>query len=34
EQGHIVIWPRLHDQRRFIPEMYNKDRAAGEGTAS
>ena len=25
---------KLHDQTRFIPEIYGKDRAAGEGAAS
>ncbi|WP_314688118.1 anaerobic ribonucleoside-triphosphate reductase activating protein [uncultured Bifidobacterium sp.] len=34
EQGRPVIWPRLHDQKRFIPEVYGKDRSAGEGSAS
>lgn len=34
DKKEIVIWSRLHDQQRFIPEMYNKDRAAGEGAAS
>ena len=31
---HPVIWPKLHDQHRFIPEMYSKERAAEESTAS
>ena len=26
EQGQVVIWPKLHDQTRFIPETYSKDR--------
>lgn len=34
EAGEPVIWPKLHDQHRFIPEIYGKDRAAGEGAAS
>ena len=34
ESGEIVIWPKLHDQLRVIPEIYGKDRAAGEGDAS
>ncbi|QOL32799.1 anaerobic ribonucleoside-triphosphate reductase activating protein [Bifidobacterium eulemuris] len=29
--GEPVIWAKLHDQERFIPEIYGKDRAAGEG---
>ena len=29
--GHPVLWAKLHDQERQIPEMYLKDRAAGEG---
>ncbi|TPF95412.1 ribonucleoside-triphosphate reductase activating protein [Bifidobacterium sp. UTCIF-39] len=32
--GKPVIWAKLHDQERFIPEIYGKDRAAGEGDAS
>ncbi|KFI40507.1 anaerobic ribonucleoside-triphosphate reductase activating protein [Bifidobacterium actinocoloniiforme DSM 22766] len=24
--GEVVIWPKLHDQTRFIPEHYSKDR--------
>jgi anaerobic ribonucleoside-triphosphate reductase activating protein len=31
---HVVQWAKLHDQHRFVPEMYGKDRAAGEGAAS
>ncbi|OTA26631.1 anaerobic ribonucleoside-triphosphate reductase activating protein [Alloscardovia macacae] len=31
EAGHTVIWDKLHDQERFIPEMYGKERAATEG---
>ncbi|MFC0265107.1 anaerobic ribonucleoside-triphosphate reductase activating protein [Alloscardovia macacae] len=31
EAGHAVIWDKLHDQERFIPEMYGKERAATEG---
>jgi len=34
ESGQVVIWPKLHDQTRFIPEIYGKDRSAGEGSAS
>ena len=34
ESGQVVIWPKLHDQPRFIPEIYGKDRSAGEGSAS
>lgn len=34
EQGRPVIWPKLHDQKRFIPEVYGRDRSAGEGSAS
>ncbi|MCH4208792.1 anaerobic ribonucleoside-triphosphate reductase activating protein [Bifidobacterium sp.] len=33
-QGRPVIWAKLHDQERFIPEVYGKDRASGEGDAS
>lgn len=33
-QGTPVIWKKLHDQHRFIPDIYGKDRAAGEGDAS
>lgn len=33
-QGTPVIWKKLHDQHRFIPDIYGKDRAAGEGSAS
>ncbi|KAB7477571.1 anaerobic ribonucleoside-triphosphate reductase activating protein, partial [Bifidobacterium bifidum] len=29
-----VVWAKLHDQERFIPEIYGKERAAGEGDAS
>ena len=32
--GKPVIWSKLHDQERFIPEIYGKDRAAGEGNDS
>ena len=32
--GKPVIWSKLHDQKRFIPEIYGKQRAAGEGAAS
>lgn len=28
--GKPVIWEKLHDQERFIPEVYLKDRVAGE----
>lgn len=34
ETGQVVIWSKLHDQERFIPEIYGKERAAGEGSAS
>ncbi|MDN6025405.1 anaerobic ribonucleoside-triphosphate reductase activating protein [Bifidobacterium mongoliense] len=34
EQGKPVIWAKQHDQERFIPEIYGKDRAGGEGDAS
>jgi anaerobic ribonucleoside-triphosphate reductase activating protein len=34
ETSEPVIWPKLHDQTRFIPEIYGKDRSAGEGSAS
>ena len=34
ESGQVVLWSNLHDQTRFIPEIYGKDRAAGEGAAS
>lgn len=36
ESGSVkpVIWSKLHDQHRFIPEVYGKDRSAGEGAAS
>ena len=30
--GKPVIWPRLHDQERFIPETYLKDRESQEGS--
>lgn len=30
EAGEPVIWSKLHDQERDIPEMYLKDRVAGE----
>ena len=30
EEGRAVIWDKLHDQERFIPEMYGKERAASE----
>ena len=29
--GEPVMWAKLHDRERFIPEMYAKDRAEGEG---
>ncbi|PJM76086.1 anaerobic ribonucleoside-triphosphate reductase activating protein [Bifidobacterium simiarum] len=29
-----VLWAKLHDQERFIPEIYGKDRAEGEGQES
>ena len=31
DSGAPVIWAKLHDQERFIPETYLKDRASGEG---
>lgn len=34
DQGKPVIWNKLHDQERFIPEIYGTERAAGEGSAS
>ena len=34
ESGQVALWPKLHDQTRFIPEIYGKDRVAGEGAAS
>ncbi|WP_300767187.1 anaerobic ribonucleoside-triphosphate reductase activating protein [uncultured Bifidobacterium sp.] len=34
ESGTVVGWEKLHDQERFIPEVYGKDRSAGEGSAS
>lgn len=34
DAGEPVIWGKLHDQERFIPEVYGRDRAAGEGAAS
>lgn len=34
EQGDVVIWSKLHDQERFIPEIYGHERSAGEGDAS
>lgn len=34
KRGDVVIWSKLHDQERFIPEIYGKERAAGEGDAS
>ena len=33
-QNPPVIWEKLHDQERFIPSIYGKDRAQGEGDAS
>lgn len=30
ETGKPVIWDKLHDQERFIPEIYGKERAATE----
>ncbi len=32
ESGEIVIWSKLHDLERHIPEIYAKERLAGEGT--
>ncbi|MCI1984261.1 MAG: anaerobic ribonucleoside-triphosphate reductase activating protein [Bifidobacteriaceae bacterium] len=34
EDHHVVQWAKLHDQHRFVPEMYGKDRAASEGQES
>jgi anaerobic ribonucleoside-triphosphate reductase activating protein len=34
KQDKPVIWSKLHDQERFIPEVYGKERAEGEGAAS
>ncbi|MBW3083073.1 anaerobic ribonucleoside-triphosphate reductase activating protein [Bifidobacterium phasiani] len=34
EAGEPVVWAKLHDQERFIPEIYGVERAAGEGAAS
>lgn len=34
EEGAVHIWDKLHDQERFIPEIYGRERAAGEGSAS
>lgn len=30
-EGRPVLWARLHDRKRDIPEMYLKDRESGEG---
>lgn len=30
DEGRPVIWAKLHDQERDIPEMYLKDRVKGE----
>lgn len=30
EAGKPVLWKKLHDQERFIPEIYGKERAATE----
>lgn len=32
--GEPVIWARLHDQERDIPEIYLKDRESGKSTSS
>lgn len=32
--GKPVIWAKLHDQERDIPEIYLKDRMAGEDSKS
>lgn len=32
-QGAPVQWSKLHDQERFIPEIYGQERAEGEGKA-
>lgn len=32
-QQRPVTWSKLHDQERFIPEIYATERAAGEGNA-
>ena len=29
--GRVEIWEKLKDQKRFIPEISGKERAAGEG---
>ena len=34
ESGQVVLWSKLHDQTRFIREIYGKDRVGGEGAAS
>jgi anaerobic ribonucleoside-triphosphate reductase activating protein len=34
DDGEVRIWKKLHDQHRHIPDLYGKDRAAGEGAAS
>lgn len=31
-EGRPVIWAKLHDQERDIPEIYLKDRESGEGS--
>lgn len=31
EEKKPVIWHKLHDQERFIPEIYGKERAIGQG---
>ena len=31
ESGQVVLWSKLHDQTRFIPEIYGKDRVARGG---
>ena len=30
EEGRPIVWGKLHDQERFIPEIYGKNRAASE----
>ena len=31
ESGQVVLWSKLHDQTRFIPEIYGKDALRGRG---
>ena len=30
--GDLALWNKVHDQERFIPEIYGKDRGAAENT--